>query len=256
METGVMDVTFETKCWENDYRLLLSTNHLERMIENCNYDFKYKQLIINNVNDEKKIASMTKECIEKGIINEVFFASEYASRVLECYDIDVDSFEGGYYYSIAELVGIYQCKTPYLLHFSSDSYIPHRYKASNWIQEAIEIMEQNKDIIVANPTWNYKWREAESESTDSVNEKFWFSQGFSDQCYLINVENFKGKIYNYQHPASARYPKYGGNLFEKRVDSFMRTHDKYRIVAKDVSYYSKNVTKWQIFLEKMRIKKI
>lgn len=34
------ECTFETKCWENDYKLMLNTNHIEKVIRNCNYNFK------------------------------------------------------------------------------------------------------------------------------------------------------------------------------------------------------------------------
>ena len=114
---------------------------------------------------------------------------------------------------------------------------------------AIEIMERNPDIIVANPTWNYKWNEAKAESQSELDD-FYVGYGFSDQCYLINTEVFKQKIYNYHHLDSERYPEYGGELFEKRVDSYMRCHNKYRITHKSISYVSKNITKWQVFPEK------
>lgn len=36
------ECTFETKCWENDYKLMLNTNHIEKVIRNCNYKFQEK----------------------------------------------------------------------------------------------------------------------------------------------------------------------------------------------------------------------
>ena len=251
------EVTFETKCWEKDYKLMLCTDHLSRMIENCNYQFAHKQLIVNNVNDEDKVALLVSDLKEKGVIDSVWYSSKMSDIVLDKYEIDKNSFEGGYYYSIAELVGIYNCKTKYLLHFSSDSYIPKRFSNSNWIKEAIEIMENNPEIIVANPTWNYKYDEARNESDKVLNDgKFYLAKGFSDQCYLINTEVFKNPIYNFKHPYLERYPKYGGNLFEKRVDSYMRTNDKNRIICCDISYVSKNIKWYNYFLEKYGIKKI
>lgn len=100
------EVTFETKCWEKDYKLMLCTDHLSRMIENCNYQFAHKQLIVNNVNDEDKVALLVSDLKEKGVIDSVQYSSKMSDIVLDKYEIDKNSFEGGYYYSIAELVGI------------------------------------------------------------------------------------------------------------------------------------------------------
>ena len=36
--------------------------------------------------------------------------------------------------------------------------------------------------------------------------------------------DFKAPIYNEANPVSERYPKYGGETFEKRVDSWIRNH--------------------------------
>ena len=249
-------VTFETKCWEKDYKLMSETDHLSRMIKNCNFEFNRKNLFINNVDDENVVLSKTDRLKKDSVIDNVFIVNDFVDDALKEFEISKDSLGKGYYYSVAELVSIYLCETKYLLHFSSDSYLPNKYKDSNWIKESIDIMEKNPDIIVANPTWNYKFNEAKSESIEKYNDDYYISQGFSDQCYLINVEEFKNKIYNYKHPKSERYPKYGGGLFEKRVDAFMRCNKKYRLVSNKVSYVSKNITAIQIFLERIGLKKI
>ena len=252
-----MDLTFETKCWQNDYKLMLMTDHLQRMIANCNVKFADRQLIINNVNDQDIVLAASEALKRTGTIDHVYIAEEYSEKALDYFGLERDSFKGGYYYSISELTGIFLCKTKYLLHFSSDSYIPSKYKKSHWIEDAIKIMEKNPDIVVANPTWNFKWGEAEKESASKTDDgKFFVGQGFSDQCYLINTQIFKDKIYNYKHPASERYPKYGGELFEKRVDSFMRVQGKKRITSTEVSYRSRNIRKYQYYLEKSGIVRI
>ena len=80
-------------------------------------------------------------------------------------------------------------------------------------------------------------------------------QGFSDQCYLINTDVFKNKIYNFTHPDSERYPKYGGELFEKKCDAFMRTNNKYRITSTTTGYVSNNIKKSQYLVEKLGLKR-
>lgn len=252
----MQEVTFETKCWENDYKLMLKTDHLKRMIKNCNYPFVRSQLIINNVNDRIKVNNLASRLKNKGIINDVINSTELSNRVLDFFNIEYDSFNGGYWYSIAELCGIYSCRTKYLLHFSSDSYIPSEYKDVEWIYSAIDVMERNPQYIVANPTWNYRWEGAEKESFDLIENKFFVSCGFSDQCYLINTEAFRKPVYGYDHPDAEMYPQYGGNHFERRVFCFMKMNNKLRLTAKDITYVSKNITHKQYIYEKYRLSKI
>lgn len=249
-----LDLTFETKCWENDWKLMAYTDHLRQMIANCSVNFHRKVLWINNVKDLDRAQHALAHLIDDKIVDAIPVVERYIDQALSEYEIDKCSFGGGYNYSSAELTGIYTCQTKYLLHFSSDSYIPHQFKDANWIEDAISIMETHPEIVVANPTWNEKWKEAKEESFSTI-DNFYLGFGFSDQCYLINTEAFKRPVYNFHHEASDRYPAYGGELFEKRVDSYMRTHDLHRITSKSVSYTSKNITRMQYLLEKYGLKK-
>jgi hypothetical protein len=241
-------LTFETKVWEKDWEYILKDGYLETMISNCNYKFEKKHLIVNNVNNRSVVEKHCKEKIQTGVIDAYFFVEDFANEVLTHFDISLDSFKGGYYYSIAELVGIFKCKTKFLLHFSSDSYIEDK---SNWISSAIEIMNEDKNIFVANPTWNKRYDEAENEKVGEIKD-FYIGYGFSDQCYLIRTDDFNNEIYNEKNIESNRYPQYGGELFEKRVDAFMRNNQKFRITHKHSSYISKNFPKSWIVRKVLR----
>lgn len=230
------DVTFETKCYEKDWEILLKTNRLEKAIKNCNYDFKEKIIYINNVSDMEQASFYAEKLVEKKVITKYVKVQDFAEEALKFFDINREEFKGGYYYSIQEFVGIYLCKTPYLLHFSSDAMIKRPFK---WIEEAITVMEMNENIVVANPTWNNKFYEAQSESIEEMKD-FYLGQGFSDQCYLVPVKKFRAPIFNENNQHSERYPKYGGELFEKRVDAWMRNNGFMRITSKMGSYAHRN----------------
>lgn len=223
---------------------MLQGDYLDQMKSRCNFPFEKSILIINNVKNRTIVERAVKEKINDGIIDDYYFVEDYSDVVLKYFDIDKCTFEGGYYYSISELVSIYLCTSDYLLHFSSDSYL--KINDNKWIKDAIAIMENRKDILVANPTWNNRFVEAKNESFDEV-EDFYLSYGFSDQCYLIKTNSFKKQIYNEKNIKSERYPKYGGELFEKRVDSYMRNHNLKRITSKTNSYISINFSKnWML----------
>jgi hypothetical protein len=230
---GRPTVTFETKCWEHDWRLLLTTGRIQKMIERCRYQFAEKALYVNNVNDKKKVFAAAEKLVKGKIITSVFFVEDLAQQALDYLSIDRGSFKGGFYYSIQELTGIFNCRTDYLLHFSGDSMIQNN---EPWIDQAIDRMEADRGILVANPNWG---REAGSDAI-SGDEQFYRGPGFSDQCYLIRAADFKQPIYNETNSLSAKYPSYAGELFEKRIYSYMQNHGLHRLTSKTAFYRHQN----------------
>ncbi|NEZ45389.1 hypothetical protein [Paenibacillus alvei] len=225
-------VTFETKCYEKDWKYLLQTDRLQKAVSYHQYPFSEIILYINNVNNVQEVTFFADKLVEQGVLTSYVVVDQFADEALKFFKIDKSSFLGGYYYSIAELVSIYRCRTPYLLHFSGDSILESPF---SWINEAIARMELDRSIKVANPVWNRRYDEARFEA-ESEDELFYIGYGFSDQCYLVNAKDFKFASYHEIHPASQRYPVYGGELFEKRVDAWMRNKGFKRLTYKYGSY--------------------
>ena len=245
-----MTITFETKVWENDWELMLKSSRLEKMIERCNHTFNERILYINNVQDYSEVAQVADRLIRSGVIDQYVKVGDYAAEALDFFSLSRDKLGIGYYYSIAELVSIYLTKTEYLLHFSGDSIVSKK-TATQWLSDGIETLRNNNNVKVFNLTWNEEYSAAkkEAEYDDLING---YGFGFSDQMYLIRSADFKKPIYEFYDPASERYPKYGGELFEKRVDSWMRQNNFLRATYKNGSYLHKNFTK-NPFLRKMQI---
>lgn len=229
-------VTFETKCYEKDWEILLKSGRLEAMISRNCYDFAERILYINNVADPDKVRGYAERYKERGIITGYVLVEEHADEALAFFGIEQDSFKGGYYYSIQELVGIYLCRTEYLLHFSSDSILDGSFP---WIDKGIAILEHDQRIRNVNCVWNRKHDEARENAFEET-EEFWIGYGFSDQCYLIRTSDFRARIYGETNPASARFPAYGGELFEKRVDAWSQNNGYLLATYKHGCYLSKN----------------
>lgn len=235
--TGRKSITFETKCYEKDWAYLLKCDRLRRMKETCRYPFDRAVLHINNVEDPGHVARYAEKLVLSGVIDAFVHVADHAEEALSFFGCTRDDFKGGYYYSIAELVAIYLCQTDYLLHFSSDSIMAN---GEEWIGSALERMEEDRGIIVANPTWNDKFHRAAEESIGG-DDRFYTGRGFSDQCYLVPVAAFRRPIYKERNPVSeSRFPEHGGDSFEKRVDAYMRNHGFLRITSKRASYRHKN----------------
>lgn len=229
-------VTFETKCWEGDWDLILSTGRLEEMIRRCHYPFDKIVLYINNVKKPEEVTATAQTLQEGGVITSLVMVSDSANEALSFFGLDRNSFKGGYPYSVQELVGIYLCRTDFLLHFSGDSMMQNE---ADWIDKAIERLQNDQSLSVANPNWDPTLVNTR-EQVDAEDEEFFFGHGFSDQCYLIKASSFKRRIYDEWNPASERYPWGAMPTFEKRVDSYMRNHGLRRITSKHAVYKHEN----------------
>ena len=229
-------VTFETKCWEQDWEVLLKTDRLGQMIARNQFPFAERVLIINNVDDRAAVARHAQAAVDRGVLTAFHVAADHADEALRFFQIEPESFGPGYVYSIAELVGIYLCRTEFLLHFSSDSILRDPV---DWVTPTIDVFRQQGAAAgAANPMWHEDWprKEAIAES-----DNYFAGRGFSDQCYFVRTADLRAPIYNERHPWSQRFPKYGGQLFEKRVDSWMLNHGRFRLTYRHARYDHENI---------------
>jgi hypothetical protein len=247
-------VTFETKCWEGDWRRLLQTDRLRQMADLNDFPFVEKILMINNVKNYQEVARYADKAVQSGCLTKYYRVEDYADEVLIFFGLSRELLGRGYVYSISELASIYLCRSDFLLHFAGDC-IPAQHHA--WIPKAIELFGNDSRIKVANLLWNHNLPEAESESIEQTAD-FFKSIAFSDQNYLIRVSDFRQRIYGYSHPNSARYPDYGGELYEKRVDSWLQCQGHLRATYKHASYLHQNnppTTKQRIKAFAWRVKR-
>lgn len=234
-------VTLETKVWENDWELVLKTSRLKDLVNRCNYTFERKILYINNVKNPLEVEKHAKHLINLGVIDKFVHVEQHSEEALNFFNLSKEKLGKGYYYSISELVSLYLTDTKYLLHFSSDA-IPQKKLNSNWLNQGVKLLETKPQIKVFNLTWDKKYKEAKKESL-AEDANFYYGYGFSDQMYLVRTADFRAPIYEEFNESSKRYPLYGGELFEKRVDSWMRNHEHLRATYKHGSYLHQNFNK-------------
>ena len=233
-----MTITFETKVWENDWEAILKTDRIERMVDRCKSAFDEKILYINNVEDFDLVRRVADKLITNQVITKYIHVQEYAQEALDFFSLSKEKLGKGYYYSIAELVSIYLTNTQYLLHFSGDSIVAPWAKR-DWLSQGITTLETKPEVKVFNLTWNRKYRDAKRDS-EIIDNNNYYGYGFSDQMYLVRTADFRAPIYEHYHPASECYPTYGGDLFEKRVYSWLRSHNYLRATYRHGSYLHEN----------------
>jgi len=245
-EKFLPEVTVATSCWEGDWKyVLLEEDFIKtRKIANHDFPFTHKMLIVNNVKDYKKVLFFANKFKEKNILSHIYLAKDYEKEMLRSFQLKKEDFisdgtQGDqkwvYYNAIAPLSAIYLCKTKYLLYMTGDVWLDEKV---NWIEKSIKFMEKKEKFKVANPTWNHKYLEAKKESYRKKGDFYLANEGFSDQCFLIKVDDFQKPIYNESRSDAAHFP--GGEVFEKRVFSFMKNHGWERITFRRGSYIHKS----------------
>jgi hypothetical protein len=210
-----------------------------------NYNFFKKNLIITNVENREYVEQSLSKLIEDKIIDNYYFTDDYSDIVLEFFNIEMNSFNGGYKYSIGPLVAIYLCNTEYMIYLTGDSLTEK--KDYDWITKGIELLEKNDSIKVVNPVWNLQYDQAKNDENDYIRNgnpllnkdpDWYYGMGFSDQCFLIPTKTFKSQIYNEQNNLSnMTYPGYAGDSFEKRVSSYLKNNKLYRITSGYSTYF-------------------
>ncbi|MGD2170379.1 MAG: hypothetical protein PVI40_09085 [Chlamydiota bacterium] len=240
-------VTFATACWEEDWKtLLLDDNYLnEKMISPHLYDFEEKILIINNVKDRKKVEKLAQDKVQKNILTGYVIAEDISSNVLDFFQLKRSDFKKGddahlyanvdndwiYYNALAPLSAIYSAKSDYLLYMTGDSYLKDPV---SWIDKSVAMLEKKEKVKVANLIWNGKIDEVKKESYKKNRNFFFAKEGFSDQLFLVSLETFKKPIYHEIREDSHHFPR--GDVFEKRVFSYLKNRGYERLIFKHGSY--------------------
>jgi len=207
-------IVFSSKCWQGDYHHFLS-GAFERKYKGCQYPFNEKWLMVNNITDDVKVEDL------EHLADRVVDVGGFSEEVLKFFNLKKEDFKGGYYYSIAELTAIYLAKDfDYLCWIQGDCTIN---PPGDWITEGIEVLEKNKDISVVSPfSENNTWH-----------DENYLDHFFSDQGYLIRVNEFRKRIYNYQKPFLEQYPDHGGISFERMCGRYLFNTGKFRRILID-----------------------
>lgn len=225
------DITFETGCYEKDYRYILTDDHIRNITNGWHYPFSKVVIIINNVkdiDDAKRRADKLKS------IDEYYVVSECEDKALEFFNVKKSDFVDGWKYSAVPLVGVYVCDTKWLLFCTND--VSPIANDSTWMSMAMRIMDEKHRIFVANPIWDWKHDEAINEA--EVQTADWYvGYGFSDQCFLIKASEKEKIDLSLQHHTGIKYPKYASEHFEKKINAYMRNNGLLRITYKHTAYH-------------------
>lgn len=245
-----MTCAFATTCWENDWKhILLTPDYLRvKMIGNQCYPFKDRLLVINNVQDLKQVKDAAERHVQEGTLTRYVVAEEWAEEALTFFCLKRADFilrensygvtnpDWIYYNALGPLVAIYALQSDYLLYHTGDVWLE---SPVDWIARSIRLMEKKLEIQVANLIWNNQVKEVKKESYRKSWNFFYAKQGFSDQQFLVKKSTFRAPIYGEIREDSHHFPR--GDVFEKRVFSFLKNRQFERITCSRGSYTHENI---------------
>lgn len=231
------EVTFVTSCWEQDWKhLLLTPSYLATdQIQNQCYPFTRKILVINNVKDLEAVKAAAETKIQEGVLTEYKVAD---ASVLARFGLTARDFENDWqrYNAIAPLTAIDASSTDYLLYLTGDVFLP---KPVRWMEKAIAAFERKASFKVANLIWNEAYLEVKKEAYRRTWNFFVAREGFSDQFFFVRTKEFQAPIFGEIRSDSHHYPR--GDVFEKRVFSYMKNRQWERITYRHGSYTHQNI---------------
>jgi hypothetical protein len=240
-------VTFATTVWERDWKyILLDKDYLEKkQIEYQNFPFAQKLLVINNVCNIRDVRAAAEEKVREGVLTEWIEADQIAEKVFSFFQLKRSDFQPDtqsgvnadwvYYNALGPLTALYLARSPYFLYLTGDVRLDRNI---NWIEKTLRFMNNNPKYKVANLVWNDRYDEARKESY-ARNWHFYFAkEGFSDQMFLVRTEEFRQPIYGEIRIDSHHYPR--GDVWEKRVYSYMKNRGWERLIYRRGSYYHEN----------------
>ncbi len=233
-----MDATLYTDVWGSYFHQILSDGWIRQMAHNCGCAFDERVLMVNDIPERilSEFDSLLSKRIKDRSVDRALMTDKLANAELARYGLRPPDFTSHPYASMADLVAISDCKSEYIVYFAGDC-VP--WGSSNWVSDGIKILRDRQDTLIVNPTWNGFYEHSKVENIEE-REEYFLGHGFSDGCYLARTADLKADIYHETNPESDRiYCAAHGNTFEKRVNAYMRNHNKYRVTLKNACYITR-----------------
>ncbi len=226
-------VSFFVNCFERDYRQVLAPGFMAAKAAQFKYPFTRRVVTVNNVNDRGEARRLAQAAVDRCEIDAYLEVDKELSHALGVCGLSMRQLGLIRHYIDFALVAVNAACPGYLLYCCAEV---EQDACFDWVTPALAKMEQDPRYLVANPSWA---SDPEGACRESIGREgpHWVGRGFSDQCFLVDARRLARPVYGYTHPDGARYPMSDlGDIFEKRIDAFMRKEGLLRITDSRVSY--------------------
>lgn len=226
-------VSLFVNCFERDYRAVLSPGFMRAKAAQFRFPFKRVVVTLNNIADSSLAARLASDAVQRGEVDFFIEVTKALPEALATCGLSFSDLGIVRHYMDFALVAVTRAAPDYLLYCCAEVDLVEPF---DWITDALAKLEQNRNILVVNPSWASDPEGARRESQRREGDH-WVGSGFSDQCFLADAKRLAAPIYGYKHEAGARYPMSDlGDIFEKRIDAYMRHHNLLRASDRRIFY--------------------
>jgi hypothetical protein len=225
------EVELLVNTFERTYRSVLAPGYFRAIEEQNRFEFARRVALIGAVEDREAVAARAQARIADGEIDEVFWVDERLPQALGKTGLTRRDLGDVPFFTDWALVAVTLPGCDWLLHWDADVTLE---EPIDWITPALELMDEDRRLLVANPNW-----EADTLDAEAVERRppFVIGRGFSDQVFLVRRREFARAIYSERCVARLRYPvAHLGHIFESRIDAYMRHHDRLRATHTGARY--------------------
>jgi hypothetical protein len=230
---GGARVQLFVNCFERDYKEVLAPGFMHHKAAQFCHPFARRVVTLNNIKNMERARLMAREAVWRGEIDAFLDVSACLPGALAVCGLALSDLGAVKHYIDFALVAVTQAAPDFLLYCCAEVEL---LEPSDWISTALNKLQDNPDYFVANPSWASDPEGSQRESI-SRDGDHWVGNGFSDQCFLADARRLARPIYRRHHPSGARYPLSDlGDIFEKRVDAYMRTEGLLRLTNANARY--------------------
>jgi len=195
------------------------------------FAFARRTLLVNNVDSRAEVEALARERCAAGELDHVAFVADHLDEALRRTGLTRSELEPIAYFTDWAIVAATMPGPEWVLHWDAEA---RMIAAADWIAPAIELMERDERVLVANPYWNLPTLE---QATIERDGEFALGHGFSDQVWLARRAEMSRPIYHDRSLARLRYPMaHVGDIFEARVDSHLRRRGRLRATHVRATY--------------------
>lgn len=222
-------------CWERTVHHVVKHGFFTAIEESNCHQFR-KILLINNVEDLRSVLTSADKLIRDGELDEYHIVAKELPKALKKVNLSMHDLGRIQHYSDAPFVAItLDSENDWLLYWDSEIFLISPF---DWCTQALSFMDENRDILVANPAWQAGSVEREALFTTGMIS---VGYGFSDQVFLARRSDLAKVQWDCRCIASLRYPlSHIAPVFEQRLDAFMRRFGKLRATCMKAMYEHPN----------------
>lgn len=232
------DVELVFNCFERTVGMVTSSTVLADLARAQGFAFARTTLMVNNVQAPERWVEALDRLVADGVVDRWVSVADELPRALAVTKLRPRDIRHRRHWTDFGLVAVtlpgprFVCYCDPEIEFT----VP-----GDWITPALELMRRDPTVAVANPRWAHG--PAAEERADERVGDFLVGYGFTDQIFLLDRVEFAAPVYrsavpiSVRSPASLRYPGAADSqVFEMRVDAYMRSHGRRRATHATVTY--------------------